>query len=673
MSAGVVRLFSALALVFWAGALLLVPEGTYWRDSGEFILSAFYLDIAHPAGFPLFAQLSNLFALLPFGPIAWRVGIFCALLAVAASVAVACLSYVLIRRQTTCGELSAGFLSISAAAGFSSSISFLRQATTTEVYVLHCFAVTVFLLIYERFTRSGDVRLILLLCFLAGLAIGNHVVMGLVAFPAAVVIATHPGSVRRALLPGLVLGVLGLSIYAYLPVRSLHSLPLNTGEPSTLNRFIDHVTDARDRELRKGDIRSLDASFVHLKALPSSTFLKQLRGDARRITEELSAPVFYLGLIGLLLVCWKTPRLGLVMLISGAVSWLFFLGWDPDPWMPLFALLCVGTSVCLASVMAILRHSPAALGGACFAVSILWIGMSAVRIAKANPSAIPEFDTPTAVAVEQLQGLPRSSVLLTEPSWFLFTYAQAIEGVRPDVSLVYQPSIMFPEYFARVKLADSQGNLFDSWNAKHEHGSELPNLARFVSFVAARAPLSFEPSRVTNHFFSSVAQCDTQRFPYLTPGRNKNVDPACIDAMAGRLNSLKAAIAGSPGWTGHAADSAHYFEMTLTGSADLLALLAGPQAGAKLFRTVCQPLEEPPCGLTSLNNLAALHLDAQEYLEAASVLVVLINRGFWDMPAVQKNLQQALTNLEENAVEKILNGVSDQTLRLKLRALAARE
>ena len=40
------------------------------------MLVAYFLDIAHPPGSPLYGQLANVLALLPWGPIAWRVNLF---------------------------------------------------------------------------------------------------------------------------------------------------------------------------------------------------------------------------------------------------------------------------------------------------------------------------------------------------------------------------------------------------------------------------------------------------------------------------------------------------------------------------------------------------------------------------------------------------------------------
>lgn len=55
-------------------------------DSGELIISAYQLSIAHPPGYPLFTILGKIFTFLPFGSVAWRVNLMSALCGVGSSV-----------------------------------------------------------------------------------------------------------------------------------------------------------------------------------------------------------------------------------------------------------------------------------------------------------------------------------------------------------------------------------------------------------------------------------------------------------------------------------------------------------------------------------------------------------------------------------------------------------
>ena len=63
-------------LVLWGIYLLtLAPEVTL-EDSGELCTGSFYAGIPHPPGYPFWAVYSWLWtAILPFGNVAWRVGV----------------------------------------------------------------------------------------------------------------------------------------------------------------------------------------------------------------------------------------------------------------------------------------------------------------------------------------------------------------------------------------------------------------------------------------------------------------------------------------------------------------------------------------------------------------------------------------------------------------------
>ena len=58
-----------------------VPGG----DSGELIVAADQLGVAHPPGYPLFTLLGKIASWLPVGSVAWRVNLLTALLAAAAA------------------------------------------------------------------------------------------------------------------------------------------------------------------------------------------------------------------------------------------------------------------------------------------------------------------------------------------------------------------------------------------------------------------------------------------------------------------------------------------------------------------------------------------------------------------------------------------------------------
>src|SRR5271170_221373 len=93
-------------------------------DSGELVLVAHTLGVAHPPGYPLFTILGKLFSLLPFSTIAYRV----ALLSGAANAAAAALLFLAVEKwsDSRWGGIGAALL-------FAFSPLAWKYATTPEV------------------------------------------------------------------------------------------------------------------------------------------------------------------------------------------------------------------------------------------------------------------------------------------------------------------------------------------------------------------------------------------------------------------------------------------------------------------------------------------------------------------------------------------------------------
>ena len=69
------RLFLIWALGLVAVYALTLRPTIGWNDSPEFVDTAYTLGVAHPPGFPTYALLGKLAALLPVGSIALRVNL----------------------------------------------------------------------------------------------------------------------------------------------------------------------------------------------------------------------------------------------------------------------------------------------------------------------------------------------------------------------------------------------------------------------------------------------------------------------------------------------------------------------------------------------------------------------------------------------------------------------
>ena len=179
------------AAVLAVYVLTLAPTVTFW-DAGEFIAAARTLGIPHPPGTPLFVMIAHAWGLVvPLGEFAYRTNLLSALFSASAAGFL-----FLVVHQSTRGvveglpEGSARALRLggAAAAAFLGAFCFTnwQNSNETEVYTVATFttaamAWAAMLWRRRRHTERGH-RFLLLIVYLAGISIGNHL-LALLAVP----------------------------------------------------------------------------------------------------------------------------------------------------------------------------------------------------------------------------------------------------------------------------------------------------------------------------------------------------------------------------------------------------------------------------------------------------------------------------------------------------------
>jgi hypothetical protein len=181
-------------LVLMVFVLTLAPTVTFW-DAGEFIAAAKTLGIPHPPGTPLFVMIAHVWAmLLPFGEYAVRTNLLSAVLSAAAAGLFFLVTHESIRLFTSGLEhRMARLLSLggAAAAAMLGALTFTnwQNSNETEVYTVATLTIAAisWLLHVWRRKRGTDraPRILLLIVYLAGISIGNHL-LALLAGPAVV-------------------------------------------------------------------------------------------------------------------------------------------------------------------------------------------------------------------------------------------------------------------------------------------------------------------------------------------------------------------------------------------------------------------------------------------------------------------------------------------------------
>jgi tetratricopeptide (TPR) repeat protein len=268
---------AALSLYGWT----LAPTVTL-VDSGELIVAARSLGVAHPPGFPLYVILAHVASLLPIGDIAVRVNFASALFgALAAAVGTLIVTELLLNRRSLPskkrhprrkekgkpkqpspeskdeGSRSGSWLMLAPALLSGLLLAFSRTlwsySTIAEVYSLNTLLIGIVILLLLRRARRSAQRLeetrdslLYAAALVFGLALGvHHVSVGL-TLPALAVLVYAQGGVRllkgKRLVYAALLVVAGLSIYAYLPLAASRSPVMNWGDARTLERFWWHVS-----------------------------------------------------------------------------------------------------------------------------------------------------------------------------------------------------------------------------------------------------------------------------------------------------------------------------------------------------------------------------------------------------------------------------------------------
>jgi hypothetical protein len=166
----------------------LAPTVTFW-DAGELVASMRILGIPHPPGTPLLVLIGHVWGtLVPIGEWAFRTNLLTAVFAAAS----AAMFFLVVHESLGPWAGAVPRLLTAAAAAFAGAFTFTnwQNSTETEAYAVALFSIAVISWLALRWRAARGTarapRLLLLILFVAGLAIGNHL-LALLVGPAIVV------------------------------------------------------------------------------------------------------------------------------------------------------------------------------------------------------------------------------------------------------------------------------------------------------------------------------------------------------------------------------------------------------------------------------------------------------------------------------------------------------
>ncbi|XP_015262912.1 PREDICTED: transmembrane protein 260 [Gekko japonicus] len=479
---------AAVAALYVASLPRSVPGG----DSGELIAAAYELGVAHPPGYPLFTLLAKLaIELFPFGSIAYRVNLLCALLGAAA----ASLLFDTVSRLS--GTQAAG---IFAAGMFSFARLTWQWSIVAEVFSLNNLFAGLLMALSLRFEEAASPKERSKICkvgaFCCGLSLCNqHTV---VVYVLCIVLWVFSRLFREGeLTPGHMLKLTlcflaGCLPYLYLPASSyLNKARWTWGDQTTLKGFMTHL------------LREEYGTFNLAKSENGSSMTDILLFQVTQMRAELSLLVPALAIAACLCPAARDSRrphlvhLFTVMLVSYSlffawranldISKPLFMGVVERFWMQSNAVLAVLAGLGLTSLFSL---AEALIENGRILHCLEWI-VATVLVTGQIYSNYSICDQSRNDVVDQfarnvLSSMPADAIVLLRgdlPGNSL-RYLHYCEGVRLDVTLVDQEMMTYPWYLPKI-ANHLPGVVFpgDRWNPVEgllPDGSVTFNLHHFL-------------------------------------------------------------------------------------------------------------------------------------------------------------------------------------------------
>ena len=445
-------LLEAMAVVFVALAAYswhLLPDVGFW-DTAIFQAAPPTLGLTHPTGYPTFNLLGWLWTtVLPLGGAAYEMNL---LTAVTAALAIGVLFG--IARQLGAGR------EVAAAAALACGLmtAFWRTAGRADPHPLHvllALSVVALLLTWDRGRRPGQLALAALVF---GLGVGNHMLMALLAPGIAVyLLAARPSVLRepRTIAASVLALAAGLAVYVYVPLRAAANPPIQYDyAPTTPDLFLRYVL-GQDFQ---GQMAFFSVSGPGVALGQLGTFLAQL-GDS--FTPPVAMALVMLAGAGLAdLVARRAWRTAWLLASTGGLTLYARLTYQNGD-LERYALFPVAVTGILAAVgaqrlwqaatrdrggepvtegrraagrpMTLTRALPAL--ALLIPIALFGINQDRVKVADAR-----------CYLNELIAGAPQDAGIvawwsMTTPIW----YAQAVEGARPDLTVVSAGSTVVDE------------------------------------------------------------------------------------------------------------------------------------------------------------------------------------------------------------------------------------
>jgi tetratricopeptide (TPR) repeat protein len=241
------------------------------------------------------------------------------------------------------------------------SVPYWLNSLEAEVYSLHALLVCLLLFFLLIWREKKDVRYLFAAAILFGLGSGNHATIAFL-LPTILILyfAWNKEFLIRNLGVSILFFLIGISVYSYLPVRSMTEPSLDWGNPETVDGFLFQVMDQKDKHLHFSSLKpnpSMEGSEADSNPLITNISgkmvhiwnksLKVTRGFFRDINQFVS-PVLSVGFVIGAIICFrKDCILFFALLIMVAINAAFFVGWGQEAFFSSYIVVCMFSSLAI--------------------------------------------------------------------------------------------------------------------------------------------------------------------------------------------------------------------------------------------------------------------------------------------------------------------------------------
>ncbi|MFN2130574.1 MAG: DUF2723 domain-containing protein [Anaerolineae bacterium] len=482
--------------------LLTMNPGVQGGDPGELQFVPYILGLPHPTGTPLYILLGKLWTLLPLGPgAAWRMTLLAAVSATCAVILVYQAVYATYRHPVP--ALAAGL-------SLGIGLTFWEQALLADKYAFNALMVALVLYLALRWGQTRTPRALNLLAVTYGLSLTHHRTMALFAPVLLGYVWWHERGALwrdgRRLLRLALLAIAPLLLYLYLPWASARGLPPGTWRPRTVRAWYDYLFDTGRTGMVYIDPHDLGQMLLFY---------------ARTLQRDFTWAGVLLGIGGL---AWQfhRRRADAVLLLAGYLLQAFLAANHhvPRHWVyfiPSFLIYAVWVGEGVGALWQVgsgllrrfgtggWRWAGRALQGTAALVLLAWPWVPfperyiPLRTAHLGAGTLDPWRQTLKTGYmgdrlgSAIAGVASNAVIVCdwEQATALWVYQQ-VEGLRPDVSIVY-PMERLEEAASRGRplyVARAEASLADRWYPSCSDSLIALDDNPAYDFTAERNPLS---------------------------------------------------------------------------------------------------------------------------------------------------------------------------------------